>query len=341
MKTRNTTLDLLRGLAIIFVVWGHSIQNFAPSGSIDIFDYPMFDFIYSFHMPLLMLVSGYLFFTTSSHNTLPGSIKNIITRITIPHITWAVIITLFQLLIVKLQFDTPLPFLMKIKENFFSLWFLCALVYCYLIVLFVRKFLKDSAIAYLLIFILISLIPVLGTVMYVWMYPYFIAGYWIHKEKEKFFDFFDKYGKFLALVLFPIMVVNWATSFYVYTTGIYLTASDFTSQLFYNTYRLVAGFAGCGYFYILAKWLAQVPFTGKFQAAIRLAGRNSLAIYMVQTILVENFLGRFIPDMTYSYYLYTYGLCFIMTILITSFIVLLAELIKKSTLANRLLLGGR
>lgn len=341
MKERNVSIDILRGVAIFLVIWGHAIQYCAPSGSIDIFDYPMFDFIYSFHMPLLMLISGYLFFYSSNGSTIISSLKKIIQRITIPHVLWSVVISLYIIFTGRRSIGGFLDFLLLNKETFFSLWFLCALVYCYLITIIVKQFLKDSVWAYLIIWILISIIPILGNVMYVWMYPYFVAGYWINKKNLSLQPLFEKYGKFLVLALFPIMVVNWATSFYVYTTGIYLNASNIPSQLFYNGYRLLAGFAGCGYFYVLVELLKKVPFTKRFQTILVYAGKNSLAIYMIQTIIIENFIGNYVPDLTYSYYLYTYGLCFAISCVVIGLIILIAEGIKKVKILNQLLLGGR
>lgn len=64
MKERSLYLDVVKGLAIILVVVGHCIQfgsgaDVLRSGVF--FADPLFKFIYSFHMPLFMLVSGYLF----------------------------------------------------------------------------------------------------------------------------------------------------------------------------------------------------------------------------------------------------------------------------------------
>ena len=59
---RNQCVDGLKGFAILLVVLGHCVQyglgevNFNNE---NYFEYPIFKFIYSFHMPLFMLVSGY------------------------------------------------------------------------------------------------------------------------------------------------------------------------------------------------------------------------------------------------------------------------------------------
>ena len=54
-KIRIDYIDEMRGLAILFVVIGHIIQfNGIPTTN------PVFEFIYSFHMPLFFSISGYI-----------------------------------------------------------------------------------------------------------------------------------------------------------------------------------------------------------------------------------------------------------------------------------------
>ena len=59
--------DLLKGIAIFLVVWGHTIQ-YGGSGSI-FFDNKAFIFIYSFHMPLFLLISGYFLAKTAGRRS--------------------------------------------------------------------------------------------------------------------------------------------------------------------------------------------------------------------------------------------------------------------------------
>jgi fucose 4-O-acetylase-like acetyltransferase len=54
--TRDATIDVLRGVAIMLVVIGHSISSTMPGG------YSIVRVISSFHMPLFMVLSGYLAF---------------------------------------------------------------------------------------------------------------------------------------------------------------------------------------------------------------------------------------------------------------------------------------
>ena len=55
MSKRINYIDYMRGIAIILVVMGHLIQfNGFPTSN------PVFEFIYSFHMPLFFAISGYI-----------------------------------------------------------------------------------------------------------------------------------------------------------------------------------------------------------------------------------------------------------------------------------------
>lgn len=61
---RNPFLDYTKAFAILLVVVGHCIQYGSGQNYLKeelFFDNILFKFIYSFHMPLFMLISGYLF----------------------------------------------------------------------------------------------------------------------------------------------------------------------------------------------------------------------------------------------------------------------------------------
>src|ERR1700712_1476004 len=53
LKTRDRLLDIAKGIAIILVVAGHTLQS---GENFD--EKPMFRVIYSFHMPLFVFISG-------------------------------------------------------------------------------------------------------------------------------------------------------------------------------------------------------------------------------------------------------------------------------------------
>ena len=62
IRNRNYYIDAAKGLAIFLMLWGHCIQSCVVGSDVDFFENTVFKAIYSFHMPLFMLISGYLFF---------------------------------------------------------------------------------------------------------------------------------------------------------------------------------------------------------------------------------------------------------------------------------------
>lgn len=60
---RSVVIDFIRGIAIILVILGHNIQYGSGVSYYTnelYFDNVLFKLIYSFHMPLFALISGYL-----------------------------------------------------------------------------------------------------------------------------------------------------------------------------------------------------------------------------------------------------------------------------------------
>lgn len=103
--TRNNYLDFLRGIAILLVVVGHCIQFGSGSAYLKsglYFANPLFKFIYSFHMPLFMLISGYLGWFSISKKTHKDFVIDKCKGILIPLIAWH---TLFQSLQILTNFS--------------------------------------------------------------------------------------------------------------------------------------------------------------------------------------------------------------------------------------------
>lgn len=95
MKTeRNLTIDFAKAMAIILVVVGHWDPVSAPFWWKDIWKV-----IYSFHMPLFMVASGFLYrLTLRPERTYPKFLLSKVKRLLVPYAVTSVLIISFKLL---------------------------------------------------------------------------------------------------------------------------------------------------------------------------------------------------------------------------------------------------
>ncbi len=98
-EKRNITIDVIKAVAILLVILGHSIQYGCGTEYLEsnaFFQNPLFEYIYSFHMPLFAMISGYLFYYTVSKRNLKEIIFNRIQRLFIPILSWQVVLCIWN-----------------------------------------------------------------------------------------------------------------------------------------------------------------------------------------------------------------------------------------------------
>lgn len=252
---RNVYLDIIKGVAIILVVFGHSIQyGTGLSVNNDYFQYPLFIFIYSFHMPLFMLISGFLFFGSVKRHSVKYNCRSKFTSLLIPIIAWNTINLIVgdAALLIK---GKEISCIDNLLSYFTATWFLWSIFWCSIIVLLIRNLFKDNIFVYLLIGICLLLIndknKVLGISYHTYMYPYFVAGYLWNK-----FNLYQAYNKIsnnkklltmiVCVIVFILMLFKYNNNDYVYTTGtaIILNGHLNLSQVSIDLYRYTIGFVG-------------------------------------------------------------------------------------------------
>lgn len=84
---RNIQYDYIKGIAIFLVIYGHTISHI-DIGQTSWWENPMYMFIYMFHMPLFIFVSGYFF---NANRNPRNYVENKVKTLIIP----AIIATLF------------------------------------------------------------------------------------------------------------------------------------------------------------------------------------------------------------------------------------------------------
>lgn len=110
---RDHQFDNIRLILIFFVIFGHLIEYFAADGI-------LYRWIYSFHMPVFIFISGYF----AKFNP-----KKIVCNILVPYVLLQILYTAFDHLLYgnapfRLQFTTP----------YWLLWYLLSL-FCYYLLL--------------------------------------------------------------------------------------------------------------------------------------------------------------------------------------------------------------
>lgn len=120
MTVRNPVFDMMKGIAILLMVLGHS--QIHPS---------LHHAIYLFHIPMFFMVSGYFFRPKEPSVCLKTDLK----RLIVPYLIFATVVFLkFLVDAFRLQdFSTPLRFGKSILTGDFGIgpiWFLLALFWC-------------------------------------------------------------------------------------------------------------------------------------------------------------------------------------------------------------------
>jgi len=139
-------LNRLRGFAILLVVVGHSITRF-PMNIMDMPPYnTIYDYIYSFHMPLFFMISG-LYYGFSPVINYKDFIKEKAIRLLVPYCAFSLVVLVSKLLLSSLVNRN----VGGISEGLYSIvlkggfyWFLYALFIIFLIFPFLERIVKRT-----------------------------------------------------------------------------------------------------------------------------------------------------------------------------------------------------
>ena len=343
-KKRNHFLDLTKAFAIFLVVYGHCIQF----GSGDIYLEEglfwkdiVFKYIYSFHMPLFMLISGYLFangIDKDGKKIFINKFKSLV----VPILLWAIIpLAMF----ISAHGTAIIP---AIEYYFFysihTLWFLWAVFWCSMIVLVTNKAFKDNVFVYTLIFLVSFVIPDRYNLdLYKFMFPYFVIGYFYKRNglQERFKKIYSS-NYFIGIIgiVFIFMLCFFEVDIYIYISRHSILGEDVYGQLYIDIYRYVIGLIGSIFtltllmriynFYTKRRVLNENSF-------LLTIGKSTMGIYVISSFMVSCLLNEITGFMTYPNYL-VIGIESILAILVS---ILLIKIIQHCRILNRLLLGAK
>lgn len=343
MNTRNRHLDLLKGIAITLVICGHCIQFGSGAVFYDntlFYDNIIFKIIYSFHMPLFALISGYfLFFSVRKYN-FTALVKRRFQQLLLPVFIVFFLYYSFIVIIHRNEFS-PTDYLSWYLSSCYSfLWFLWITFFASILFSFTYHYLKDNLLIHMLLIVIILITPDgLIPAVYKFVYPYFLIGYCFSKHNIAKCTLWKKcnsfWGSFSILFAYFILFLLYSRDSYVYTTGIYIL-SDFPSQLFIDLYRYLTGFMGALCLIIFIRKIpAEKLSSQKYAYKIFFClGQYSSFVYMFQQSFVSYILQRVTARISPSY---LFNFIEMLTIILTS--LLSIWILSHSKVTARFLLG--
>lgn len=252
---KNVFIDLLKGIAIISVVVGHCIQygnGLTYMNNLSFFSNDLFRFIYSFHMPFFMLISGYLFFFSTQSHTSSEIVKSKISRCVIPIFIWTILYAIITSVINKTDFKI----FSVINSSFTNISFLWALFFCSISVLLINKVYNDSYVVYSLL-IFLSLIITNSSMNFTnYLLPFFIIGFIFSKYQENVKKYLSRNK---SIILFVLLLVIYIIMFHFFDYDKYIYTSVYSitnniNNLYINPFRFFIGLVGSILIILLVKF---------------------------------------------------------------------------------------
>ena len=279
---RDNTLDIAKGLAIWFVVFGH-IAN-------QIFELSV-TMITLFHMPTFIFISGYLFRKSIVKRSILELIKGKLVALFVPYIIWSSVSLLFNTSIALINGSFSKSSIMNEVVDIYiysrSVWFLIELFI--IIMVFTIGYLISKTIGlnlYLIVIIIwlciVRFAPqdILALYKFKWLFPFFIAGYScvLYKDNKKSNGIIPLLiSGILAGVLFILIYSK--QSFYTYLTGTWHNISEVVLSTIYYFISFVAVLV-----IIMFSELLNKRNIGNLFSAF---GRNSVDIYVLHMFGVK------------------------------------------------------
>ena len=335
-------MDALKGFAILLVVMGHTIAWNFSDRAIVLFENNqpnnirivglIFQFIYSFHMPLFFLISG--FFSYKETCILKKQLKKKTVSYFVPYLFSGVIIyslfggndfgywfllSLFELSVLSAFFSKFSPLFNKTKSILLDLFIL---------------FLPYLALQYILLRSYFN-VPYIEIWKFGYYYVPFFCGYLLKKYDTQLFEVFV--GKKYLTVFFVTFLLS-----FLYR---YLEISESEQihkvikfLLFHVIYDFTLPLSGCLFFVSLFR----ICEDSKIKYFFSEIGKYTLGIYLFHMFFVIQIpaIGNFWLTTNLSTVLST-QICYsaICSLVAISISIVITKIVSKSTLFNFLLLG--
>ncbi len=320
MGSRDYSVDFVKGWLIFLVVFGHVLANFLQTN----YEHnSLYILIYSFHMPVFFMISG--FFARKTVNLEFGEcIRHKFRRLIIPAFIW----TLFAFLFYYFFYMRCESLSRIIVSAIRSIWFLWALFLFFLMASLIWKFKYKYYIAIVLSIVL--------WFTHRWQNPYIFDYLHITREWPCFllgllYSEFLHTGKSLSR---EKLLITWVVSLIIYVLTFYCYTHSSSCYEIRCIMLLTGGMVHLPVIKIGYKYILRIP---KIANCIVALGGASMGIYLVDSIgkKIISYSFGFISNCKTDNIL----ILFLVAVLFTCICYAITMLIRKSTVLKKYLLG--
>ena len=328
-------IDLLKLFTIYLVLWGHAIMCFQPAYEHSV----PFRVIYSFHMPLFMMLSGY-FARSSMEQQAKTFFPKKFRQLLLPCVSWGVLCWLFitsGLIEGTFQLDIRLLFTgwLGLIDNF---WFLKSCFVCYVLTWLCWRCGRYKVVAFLTVW-LVCLMQ--GRWHLYLMFPCFLAGLWLRYDQGHWL--FSGKVIFSVGLLFGVLLAYWLSPYYSSIESNLRLAMQqevfswftYVWQLFY---RIFLGLSGSLFFFSIFRRFLEPRTSTPLLNSLAQVGGVTLGIYVLQAIILETLMPCYISFSALSVSTIVW-LMPLLAMVVLGVCLLIVRLIERNRLLSFLLLG--
>ncbi len=292
---RNKTFDIMKAIAIFFVVLGHICACYNIQGNIIVITYFT-------RMPLFFFVSGYFLEKSISKYSMKVLLKKKFVSLVIPYLIWSGIAFLTNVgIAIYSEVEMNKEWIIsEFIEVFFyarSVWYLIVLFLTDMVYIWLKKN-RVPLWGYGIVWILLSLLVpgrVFNLYKFKWLFPFFILGGLLSgNENIKILEKIRKYSKcrlilqsiMVLILLFIIAIVFYNEKFF----------TEYTEFRYSSWYSVLCGILFYGISILgIAVW-TEVAYTIQHKPSrygvfinnlINLCGEFSLDIYLIHMMFVK------------------------------------------------------
>ena len=313
-KHRILYIDILKLFTIFLVIWGHAIMHFQPDFKQSI----VFRVIYSFHMPLFMMLSGY-FATSSMELDIKSFSLKKFRQLLLPCLSWCIVCWLIITSgLIDGEFHLHIKGLftgwLGLIDNF---WFLKSCFICYVLSWLCWRCGRYKIVAMLLVWFLCTL---QGHFFLNMMFPSFLLGLFLRKRPLA-----EKWLSDHMLIPIGLYMILMTATFIIPNSDIYVI-------------KLLIGLFGAISCFLLFKCAIGKMATTPLLVKIAKLGGITLGIYVVQAILLEALLPRYL-DLTSLPIAWIVLLMPLLSFLTLTICVFITNTINRSNIMGFLMFG--